>query len=1100
MQISKTALLKALLGLYALSLAGCNLPAPQEKESLGNSAATFTAQPMADKSKALEVSVNGNFALPNSKVFNLQACIKDVAFDKIVAGHTFIVEEMEKQVTTDKAGCLTWAERVGFNFLAESQYIRIERTIKGTGMHRGTQKVAFAINPWSHGESLTPVLNPDDGNSIPRLVDNQEQGKMALKGFSNDGKSEARRPLWVEDGRLFVTEQKMTTDGVTLIVEMRPNVSIQMTKMNGEMFLRPLTAGSFKAKMQLIHIYQHDNKEVRRLMTVSEAQDIKMENGSLAIKAPMHLPALPTRGQIMLGVNLEPTNGPEGLMSFEGLYFLGEYDQIKGASFLKINTIVAQTKDFKLSQYVNAQMNEVSQVSKNGTMDQDTYQKPKIEVSQMEFRYIRVGKETTSTREIVYNVRACVRNGLDQKNTRAHTFTVTKFRQSETEAARTVTLKTDNNSCLNWDESITFNYFDCQHYLKGQVQIENSDLGMNEKFDLIVNPWEASSAVARDMRYVDATEKLVLSCSQESRPRSQVMLDSFTYNTLSYKYSIDDQLNLTVTKKVQFKMDPRLLIYSSLSNGRSETQRLRDGVYLMKIAIVQNRDYDQQNTYVASADRFVNVMNGLINTDITFQTQDLKSLGNRNNILVEIHPVDETKVIADKEEIRLKDASQSMDSAIDTASTLENPTYIGPITLNIDESTRPLRIMDASAISAFLLKGQGENNTSQKNIIARVVADGLKVKAAIKQKIQARAQKEIFAKENNLNLINLNQADASRPLLKALGITSTITERLQITKADLQGLLATGTLSPATAEKLCAFWSTDYLGKTMFASKGGAVSENTKTAFGLDCMGMTRKNPSKFFHVEKQMITKEVGGMQYLKGLNQGLSVGTSFSLSASTSNYSSRSTSITAKVGLSKKFLDLVSLGVDLGYTMQWGVSENKTSGNSISVNGSTSMTVQQSIFKVRVNKHEQCVVVRMNPTLFIKDSKSWFGRRDYVNILNHRLTDEEKGQAVTRGIMLCEGVVSSKPVDITENYYLVAQETGSSQMQDSGDARNRNFFLALRSTQDFNRFVLAMKGSFGMPTGSEKEEDPQTQATKMMEQLFQMPAPSYPSMHLMK
>ncbi|MGZ3786682.1 MAG: hypothetical protein ACXVCR_19575, partial [Bdellovibrio sp.] len=44
-------------------LAGCNLPSPKEKKEDSNNkntSATFTAQAMADGSKAMETMVNGN--------------------------------------------------------------------------------------------------------------------------------------------------------------------------------------------------------------------------------------------------------------------------------------------------------------------------------------------------------------------------------------------------------------------------------------------------------------------------------------------------------------------------------------------------------------------------------------------------------------------------------------------------------------------------------------------------------------------------------------------------------------------------------------------------------------------------------------------------------------------------------------------------------------------------------------------------------------------------------------------------------------------------------------------------------------------------------
>lgn len=1096
MQTSKNSFFKAILSIYALtSLAACNLPSPQQKQETGDSAATFTAQAMPDRSKALEARVQGNFALPSSKVFNLQACVKDVAYDKLIAGHDFLIEESNKKVTSDKAGCLTWAENINYNFLGESQYIRIERHIRGLGLHKGTQKVAFAINPWSHGESLSPVLNPDDGNTIPRLVEDSSAGEMALKGFSSE-QTVIARPLWVEDARLFITEQKLTSQGVDLLVEVRPNPSLQLTKMNGEIFLRPLTAGTFKARLKLIHTYLQNNKEVRRLLAETAILDAKMENGTLAIKSLMSLPAIPTRGQLVLGLELKPENGPQGMTSFDGIYLLGDYDQLKGSSFLKLNTQVAQTKDFKISQYVNAALTDLAQNEKSGTVEAETYQKPKIEVSQLEFRFVRVGAEKTATREVFYNIKACVRNGLDQKSTRSHTFKVTKFRQTESETASEVQVKTDNNACITWDESITFRYFDCQHYLKGFVQLQNQDLGMNEKLEILVNPWESQGIIARDLRYVGQGEKIVLSCQQDNRPRTQVIVDGFSYNTLSYNYKVDSLLNLTVSKKIQLKMDPRLLVYSSLANGRAEVEKLRDGVYLLRLAVVQNKDYDTGTTYVTSADRLVNVLSGQINTEVTFETQDLKALGNRNNMLVELYPVDESKVTVSEGNITLKNAQDPVTSVIDASTGLESPTFIGPVTLNVDEASRPLRMMDASSVSQFLLSGQGANDANKKFLIQKIVTEGQKSLSEKRQNLVARTEKTQFAKDNNLDLISLKTADAQAPLVKALVGSTQLAPRLIVSKSELQALVNTGTLNPETAQKLCAFWNNDYF-KKMYANKGGVI-DNHVMAFGIDCYGAVRKDPKRFFQVEKQLLIKEVGSSQYLKGLNQGLTVGTSFSMSTSHSTSKTRSTSLSAKLGLSKKFLDILSVGVDVGYSMSWSTSDANSASNSISVNNSTSMTVQQNQFRIRVNKYEQCALVRLNPLLFIKDTKSWFGRTDYLSVLNFKLTEEEKMTAVTRGLMICDGEVQTAPKDLIENYYLIAQESSSTQMQDNGDARNRNFFIALRSKNDFQRFVLAMKGEAKMPTTAQKEEDPQVQAAKLMEQLFQMSGPSYPGMYL--
>lgn len=161
--------------------------------------------------------------------------------------------------------------------------------------------------------------------------------------------------------------------------------------------------------------------------------------------------------------------------------------------------------------------------------------------------------------------------------------------------------------------------------------------------------------------------------------------------------------------------------------------------------------------------------------------------------------------------------------------------------------------------------------------------------------------------------------------------------------------------------------------------------------------------------------------------------------------------------------------------------------------------MTVQQNIFRLRFNKYEQCAIVRLNPNLFIKDEGFW-GRRDYLAILNPALTDAEKTTAVTRGLMICNGADNVTPLDVVENYYLISQDTNSTHMQDHGDARNRSFFMAMRSQTDFNRFLLTVKAQTSMPETSSTQESVEIETTNMLRQLFKLPGPTYPGMFFLK
>ncbi|WP_413584569.1 hypothetical protein [Bdellovibrio sp. HCB274] len=1091
MQTSKMIFAKLILGMSLITLAACTLPEPKDKSSNGTEAATFIVDSI--KGTAPTEQTAGPLALPVSKIFNFSACVKDVAYNKVISGHKFLIKEVNQQVTSDAAGCVNWSEKIKYNYLADSQYIQITRNIQGLGLQKGVRSIDLAINPWSHGENLTAVVDLGK-EQIDQLVTDEKAKSLALKGYNADEKIRLRK-LWMEDGRLFVIEQKMSTEGVTLSLEFRSAPSIQLTKMNGDFVLRNLTAGTFKAHMSLIHIYTEKNKEIHRRLGQTEDIQVKMENGSLALKAPMTLQAVPTRGQIAFGLELTAVNGPEGLMPFEGIYMLNEYDQIKGSNFLKIGTQVVQTKDFKLSEYINAEMIQVSKTNTN-TVDDETYQKPKIEVSQLEFKFIRVGEETTSMREAIYSVKACVKNGLDQKNTRAHTFTISKFRQNESEPEKTVSIKTDNNSCVTWDESIKFKYFDCQRFIKGSVKISNADLGMNETIGMLVNPWENWGPMARDLRYVDPTEKLILDCRKEDRPRTQVMLDAYSYNTVSYNYSVDELFNLTLTKKIQVRMDPHLLVYSSLSNGRSEVQKLRDGTYLLKMAVVKNADYDTNRTFVTASEKLVTVLSGQINTEMKFQTQDLKALGNRNTMLIEIFPVDESKVqVGSDSQLAMKDPKATLESAIDKTSALETPTFMGPIVLNVDEAGRNVRLADAKAVNQFLLDGKGSN--SQKNGIAQIIAQGQVEQSQRMKNLAAMAKPAFFAMQNNLDLITLNTAAEKNTLGGLVPALAGRPARLLTTKKDLMNTIATGKLTAEVAQKLCAFWVQDYLPR-MNKNKGGTLDSQTAMTLASDCYNGVKKDPTRFFQVERRMIAKQVIGSRYLQGYNQGLSVGTSFGMSRAHSTAKTHSHSVSMKAGLGKKFLDLFNVGADYGYTISWATTDANATSNGVGVNTTQTLTVQQSKLKVRVAKYEQCAVVNLNPALFVKGQKSWydFSRADYLNVLNPRLSENEITASVTRGLMLCEGTERTLPVDVTEDYYLIAQETSSAQMQDNGDSRNRTFFLALRSAPDFHKFVTYIKGNAIMPQTANGSEDVIKDANQALIKVFSLGLPATPGM----
>ena len=107
--------------------------------------------------------VDSTFGLPTQRLYNFKVCLKDIMQSKAITGQAFDVRDVKSSRTlrTDESGCLNWAEEVEYNFVAQSKFIETSRTIEAKGVHQGEIVARMVINPWSHGEEATKVINPD---------------------------------------------------------------------------------------------------------------------------------------------------------------------------------------------------------------------------------------------------------------------------------------------------------------------------------------------------------------------------------------------------------------------------------------------------------------------------------------------------------------------------------------------------------------------------------------------------------------------------------------------------------------------------------------------------------------------------------------------------------------------------------------------------------------------------------------------------------------------------------------------------------------------------------------------------------------------------
>lgn len=991
----KTAFLSLMLTFQVLSLVGCNLPTPKQPEDATANTATFAVETPI-KGSSLAVKNSNTFTFPEDKIFNFSVCLEDVAHARPIAGHVFEIKEIQKDVTTDKAGCLNWGEDLKYNYLAAPQYIKITRTIIAKGLHHGSRVVHFAINPWADLEKVPDVLDADH-NDVPQIASEPTQIADVLKGFGDTGALKVH-PLYVADGNLQVTQTGIGTDiSGTYSLEARVAPQVQMTKMNGDTYYQALTAGKFKARLKIVHSYIDNDKTVHHLLAETPVLEATLKNGYLTLDSSVKL-MMPTRGQLILGLELSPVDGPQALGPFSGVFMLCDFDSFKGNLALKLNSSNAETSGFSVNQFITG-IATAPQISTQG---------------------------------------------------------------ASSLPAASAAPPGGSASALDTPIAVT----------------ASQTSGNNDVY------------------------------------QRRIAIENFTYNLKSDDYKIDQALNLIETKRFQVTIAPHIVADSDQSTNFSDSPKLRDGKYLLKMAMVHNFDYDSSNTFVTSSESIVKVSDGTVDVELDFVIHDLAETVNRNNILIEIFPVVESKLIPNT--LTPQDPHASLDSLIDTSSTLKSPTFISTMFLSLDDANRVLHVADMSEAVRFLSKNFLPSTPT--NLISHVVAQAQQTMP----KPGALTTPKDFATTNNLTHLNLQQMGEKSlrqtlQLNTVMGSNSANLNQMQkervpqyeLSATEMSAIVHGQGMSMATARKLYMMWMTDYL-PAMSANKGGVFPATLLRTLGMDSAMQVAKSTSAddFFKVEKRIFVSELEENdptykpRMLRGNSQDLGVGTNFALSAYHTKSQSSTWTVSTKAGISLKALSVFSAGLDGSYSMNWATSNANSTSNTLSLASNISLSVQQNTFALRFNKYEQCAVVRLNPRLFTKqDKEHWYNSTplDYSSMMNPRLSDAEKGQAATHGLLICDGVVQTTPIDRVEDYSLVFKRLDLSQnQQDMGDARNRNFYLALRSPNDLLSFISAIRGVLSAPANGYIEQNQVSQTNGALINLFDMAGPSSPGVYL--
>ena len=311
----------------------------------------------------------------------------------------------------------------------------------------------------------------------------------------------------------------------------------------------------------------------------------------LQMSIPVHLKYRSELGSVHLALKVVPmSRGINKLEPFTAVYRLGQWD-----SWVK-----SQKPQFAFGD--NLRPLEGIDYDKyagqiNDECTKNTQTKGPIRCTKSFFlrsfrpRFVRIMPgETATDRTLQYKVEACFLDGLfGRKVGSGLQFQITTSDKGKDDVDERWT---NNDGCLNWFGFLSHKYFRKEVLEKKVAKVKFLGSHINpfeDEYTYYMNPWDEKWTFGWDARDMPEGYPDDIKEQRDQAPDSKIFIPAFKYETMGFRYSIDRFLNLKVRKTVLLSLYAYTLKYNSIILGRGATEILRDGIYLMKVAL--QKDY-----------------------------------------------------------------------------------------------------------------------------------------------------------------------------------------------------------------------------------------------------------------------------------------------------------------------------------------------------------------------------------------------------------------------------------------------------------------------------------------------------------------------------
>ena len=793
-EIQCNCVLRVLLILGGLLFFACSVKTPQERPTYNENGSFYVSK---ITSNGISTINEKTYGFPITRIYNIEICFKDHGTKKEIIRNTFEISngKESKILKTNENGCLVYDDRVDFNYLTyDSNYVHLKRTVTSKGAQRGYQDINYAVNPWRRSKAEETFYDLDKGDKPSHMV----AFEKVQEYLSGVGARKAQ--LWVEKvDNLMLSSGRITPDGYMSKLELHISPEIKFLDINGETVFYKINKGLFIVRPYLINkkstaLILEDKKVISLSDEKSLDEPVEMIDQKIKLERELNIPLLPTRGEVEVGLIVSPSDDlkylKEKLKPFHGVYYLGPVDQMAGrkngslsaVSTSKFSLFKKDGYDFSLEKYTDDlegkyvrevftgyrnHENKIENAQKAGAKIDDKDMLPfKTDSDWAINRYIvtintpkfqSYGKISLPTLEVNYNSSVCIKDPFNgYKPLRNQDFKIHTAYQDESGNRSLLVRTTGEDGCFSWPDRLVFKAYDKEHYHIQYFILENKELSFTERHGIAINPWDFGFTFGSAL--VERKDLLEGGQDLDKKPPSTVFMPHFSYRNLGFDYIIDEQLNLTLRKHLIVRIDPDYMAYHAMTRVKP-IWPLYPGRYLLKLVLMRNfyEDPFHAGEYISHVTKFVEVFYGRVITDVTFEIDDIRLMGSRNLLMIEIFPVYEDKLMVDDQgqivpkdpDLREDKTKKSWDQLIAHDSGLVSKPYIGPVMILNESEAGPVLPGDQK---------NGLNSLTENNLDKLMRSLSPKKQEQVLKSLNEKLKISKYNKVNSGDVKNINQS------------------------------------------------------------------------------------------------------------------------------------------------------------------------------------------------------------------------------------------------------------------------------------------------------------------------------------------------------